>query len=294
MKKILALILALALVFSFAACSKKDEGEKETAAPTGKADALFDNVTEEPTTEVVTNVDAEGNVVTEVITEPPATDPQGNPLPVTEEEIVAYFNTAINAAKSDSKSITSNYMKHAVAGEVTGVPGLVDSLLGGTTSFIDGFMGEDESKANVTWSSAADKNAYFPVEGETWASKLTVDDIKEAQFIESDGQYHIRIKTKADPAKADVAHGSGHNPKAFNVVLPGVVGDNIPGILASAFSIGTVTMEYPSSQIYVVIDPATGHVVSAEYIMYWTIHIPLGDNNVVLPFSTTNDYTINW
>lgn len=294
MKKIIALALVFVLAFSFAACKKDEAPESVTAAPTGKDDALFNQTTAELTTEVITNVDSEGNVVTEVVTEPPATDPQGNPLPVTTEEVVAYFNKAINAAKSDSKSITSNYMKHAVVGEITGVPSMIDTVLGGTTEFVAGYMGEDDSKANVTWTSAADKNAYFPVEGETWASKLTADDVKEAQFVESDGKYLIRIKTKADAAKADVAHGTGHAPKAFNVVLPSIIGDYIPSAVAKLFSIGTVTMEYPSSQITVEIDPATGNVVAAEYIMYWTLRIPLGDDTVVLPFSTTNDYTINW
>ncbi len=296
MKKIIALALVLVLAFSFAACKKEEtEGaEKATAAPTGKADSLFDNVTEEATTEVVTSVDADGNVVTEVVTEAAATDAQGRPLPVTTEEVVAYFNDAINNVKPNSKSITSNYMKHAVVGEVTGVPKAIDTVLGGTTQFVAGYMGEDDSKANVTWTSAADKNAYFPVEGETWASKLTADDVKEAQFVESDGKYLIRIKTKGDSAKSSVSHGSGHAPKAFNVVLPSIIGDYIPGAVAKLFSIGTITMEYPSSQITVEIDPATGNVVQAEYIMYWTLRIPLGDNVVVLPFSTTNDYTINW
>lgn len=296
MKKIIALALVLVLAFSFAAC-KKDEGadaEKATAAPTGKADSLFENNEVEATTEVITNVDKDGNVVTEVVTEAAATDAQGKTLPSTKEEVVAYFNDAINNVKPNSKSITSNYMKHAVVGEVTGVPKAIDKVLGGTTKFVAGYMGEDESKANVTWSSTSDKNAYFPVEGESWASKLTADDVKEAQFVESDGKYLIRIKTKADPAKAEVSHGSGHAPKAFNVVLPSIIGDYIPGAVAKLFSIGTITMEYPSSQITVEIDPATGNVVAAEYIMYWTIRIPLGSDIVVLPFSTTNDYTINW
>lgn len=294
MKKIIALALVFVLAFSFAACKKEEAPEKATSAPTGKADDLFNQTTAELTTEVVTNIDSDGNVVTEVVTEPVATDPQGNPLPVTTEEVVAYFNRVINAAKSDSKSITSNYMKHAVVGEITGVPGMIDTVLGGTTEFVSGYMGEDDSKANVTWTSAADKNAYFPVENETWASKLTADDVKEAQFVESDGKYLIRIKTKDDAAKAEVSHGTGHAPKAFNVVPPSMIGEYIPSAVAKLFSIGTITMEYPSCQVTVEIDPATGNVVAAEYIMYWTLRIPLGDDTVVLPFSTTNDYTINW
>lgn len=109
--------------------------------------------------------------------------------PQTKEEIVAYFNTAINAAKKSSKSITSNYMEHSVAGEITGIPSALDSV---GQKLIKDNMGRDDKKTNVTWTSAADKNANFPVEGETWASKLTAADVKDAALKESNGKYMIR------------------------------------------------------------------------------------------------------
>ena len=178
-----------------------------------------------------------------------------------------------------------------MAGEITGIPKALDSV---GQSLIKDNMGEDESKKNVTWSTAADKNAYFPVEGETYASKLTAADVKDAKIVEKDGKWIIRITTVADPRSEGYSHSNGHAPKAFNVVPPSMIGEYIPSAVAKLFSIGTITMEYPSCQVTVEIDPATGNVVAAEYIMYWTLRIPLGDDTVVLPFSTTNDYTINW
>ena len=215
-------------------------------------------------------------------------------MPESKEEIVAYFNTAINNAKSDSKSIHSNYMTHSVAGEITGVPSVIDSIFSGTDSFINNFMGPDDSKADVTWTSATDKNNFFPVEGETWASKLTAADVKNANIVKKDGMWEITIKTVEDGKSADVKHGTGHAPKAFNVVLPAVVEENIPDTVAKLFSIGSIEMNYPSGTIKVTVDPATGNVTHANYMMYWTINIPLGDTVAVLPFSTESDYNINW
>lgn len=303
-KKILAILLALTVVFAFAACGGKGDNETTTAPVETTADpfaevedttaAAIEDTTAaiEDTTAAVEDTTAAAIEDTTVAGE--TTTEAANAMPEGKAAIVEYFNTAINNVKPKSKSIKSNYMVHAVAGEVTGVPGMIDTVLGGTGNFISGFMGPDDSKANVTWTSAADKNAYFPVEGETWASKLTAADVKDAKITEKDGKWLIRITTVADGVSSNIAHGKGHAPKAFNVVLPAVVDENIPGAVAKLFSIGTTEMNYPSSTINVTIDPATGNVVHANYMMYWTINIHLGDNVVVLPFSTENDYDINW
>ncbi len=208
-----------------------------------------------------------------------------------EIEIVDYFNNVINNAKSNSKSITSNYMKHNVAGEITGVPAALSSI---GQALIKDNMGEDDSKKNVTWISQADKEAFFPVEGETWASKLTAEDVKEATLTEKDGKWIIKIKTKDDPRSDAHKHGEGHAPKAFNVVLPGIVDQYIPAIVKSMFSVGAVATAYPSSTVTITVDPSTGNVINANYLMYWTMYIPMDGTDVVLPFSTESDYTINW
>lgn len=207
-----------------------------------------------------------------------------------EVEIVNYFNNIINNAKLNSKSITSNYMKHAVAGEITGVPSALSSI---AQTLIADNMGEDESKKNVTWTTQADKKAFFPVENETWSSKLTAEDVKEAKLTEKDGKWIITITTKDDPRSESHKHGEGHAPKAFNVVLPGLVKDYIPPVVQSMFGIGTVEIAYPASTVTVTVDPATGDVINANYLLYWTMYIPMNGTDVVLPFSTESDYTIN-
>ncbi|MBR3779768.1 MAG: hypothetical protein IKK63_01030 [Clostridia bacterium] len=303
-KKILAILLALTFVFAFAACGGKGDEETTTTPAETTADpfaevedttAAIEDTTaavEDTTAAVVedTTVAVEDTTVAGETTTA-ATTEAAKAVPQTKAEIVEYYNTAINNAKKNSKSIHSNYMKHAVAGEITGIPSALDSI---GQSLIKDNMGEDDSKKNVTWSTAEDKNAFFPVENETWASKLTADDVKDAKLVEKDGKYIIRITTKDDARSEGHKHGSGHAPKAFNVVLPGIIDGYIPGIVKSMFSVGTVATAYPASTVQVTVDAATGNVVSANYMMYWTLFIPLGDTDVVLPFSTENDYTINW
>ncbi len=300
-KKIIAILLALTFVFAFAACGGKDDGETTTTAPVETTADPFAEVdpTEAPVADDTTAAVVEDTTApVEDTTAADATDVSdettteaANAMPQGTAAIVEYYNTAINNAKKNSKSIHSNYMKHAVAGEITGIPSALDSI---GQSLIKDNMGEDDSKKNVTWTSAEDKNAYFPVEGETYASKLTAADVKDAKIVEKDGKWIIRITTKDDPRSEGYSHSNGHAPKAFNAVLPGIIDGYIPGIAKSLFSVGTVATAYPASTVQVTVDPATGNVVSANYMLYWTLYIPLSGTDVVLPFSTENDYTINW
>lgn len=300
-KKIIAILLALTFVFAFAACGGKDGGETTTTAPvetTADPFAEVDDTTAPAADDTTAAVVDDTTAPVEDTTVADATDVSGettteaaNAMPEGKEAIVAYYNTAVNNAKKNSKSIHSNYMKHAVAGEITGIPSALDSV---GQSLIKDNMGEDDSKKNVTWTSAEDKNAFFPVEGETYASKLTAADVKDAKIVEKDGKWIIRITTKDDPRSEGYSHSNGHAPKAFNAVLPGIIDGYIPGIAKSLFSVGTVATGYPASTVQVTVDPATGNVLSANYMLYWTLYIPLSGTDVVLPFSTENDYTINW
>ena len=300
-KKIIAILLALTFVFAFAACGGKTDDETTTTAPVettadpfAEVDATTAAIEDttaaiEDTTAAVEDTTVAVDDTTAAATE--ATTEAANAMPQGTAAIVEYYNTAINNAKKNSKSIHSNYMKHAVAGEITGIPSALDSI---GQSLIKDNMGEDDSKKNVTWTSAEDKNAFFPVEGETYASKLTAADVKDAKIVEKDGKWIIRITTKEDPRSEGYSHSNGHAPKAFNAVLPGIIDGYIPGIVKSMFSVGTVATGYPSSTVQVTVDPATGNVLSANYMLYWTLYIPLSGTDVVLPFSTENDYVINW
>ena len=322
MKKILAVLLALAMLLGFAACGGNNEDATTTTEATTEdifAEVDDTTVADEATTaadEATTIADEATTVADEATTvagetttaaaeeattaagettkaaaTTAATTKAANAMPEGKDAIVAYYNTAINNAKKSSKSIHSNYMKHAVAGEITGIPKALDSI---GQSLIKDNMGEDESKKNVTWTTAEDKNAFFPVEGESYASKLTAADVKNATISEKNGKWEIKITTIADPRSEGYSHSVGHAPKAFNAVLPGIIDGYIPGIAKSLFSVGTVATAYPSSTVVVTVDPASGKVTHANYMLYWTLYIPLSGTDVVLPFSTENDYTINW
>lgn len=247
------------------------ETEKATQAPVTKPQ-------EQVATEAVTTAATKPSVVTKPAAETSAVKTEHkDELPQTKEEIVAYFNTSINNAKANSKSITSNYKTNSVIGAINGPAGTINLVVSIAEGVIKSLGGE-KSQVNVTWSSAADKNANFPVAGETWASKLTASDVKSARIVENNGKIIITITTVAD-SKSDNPVPN-HASKVFNVVSPDKI--SIPENC------------YPSGTIELTVDAATGNAIHANYTMYWTFFIYLNEHEHVIPFVSESDYTINW
>ena len=209
--------------------------------------------------------------------------------PETKAEIVEYFNKSVNAVKTNAKTVNQKHVTNYLAGATTissGISGIYNML--GGDDWLDGML-KDNSQGEASYE-GADITAKFPVEGQTWSSKLTEADVSSATCTESNGVYTIEIKTIADEKSADVKIGEGHAPKAFNVILPGVVNDNIPGVAKGM--VGTATMAYPESTAVITVDAKTGNVLTAEYDLKWTINFD--EMGIVLPFGTKALYEIAW
>lgn len=262
----------------------------------------------------VTNVSGEvvTEVVTEIVTQKPTTTQSPKPMttqppkqetttkkpastsakkPATKSEIVNYFNTAVNGVKSGAKSIEQKYVTNYLGGAAvigSSMEGIY-KMLGGDAWLDD--MLQDNSRGAATYS-GSDIKAKFPVENQSWASKLTVDDVESASFTESNGIYTITIKTKADAKSTSVSYGSGHNPKVFSLPLPEVINANIPGIAKDV--VGGASMNYPSGTIVIQVNASTGKVITASYDAHWTINFDKAGVGVVLPLATKSAYNINW
>ena len=301
-KKILAIVLALSFVFAFAACGGNEdevtttapvtEEEIVTDAPVDATEAATDapvDATEAASAEATEAAsDAASEAASEAVSAEETTAAAA--MPQTKEEIVAAFNTAVNAVKTNGKSVKRSYSKISLNGTPV-LPGVVDGILkmlGGAENFLNDQLSKN-SKGAETYT-GAQITAVYPVEGESYASKLTAADVKEATIKEKDGKWVITIKTVDDSKSDSIKHGQGHAPKAFNVVLPGVVNDNIPGIATGI--VGTATMNYPSSTCTVTVDPATGRALVADYYLNWTINFDKA--GVVIPFTTNDYFTITY
>lgn len=136
-KKLIAIVMALALVLSFAACGGK--GDDTTTAPettTDPFDAFGEETTAAPA-EDSSATDASAPVADDTTAAPAdattaaagdTTTAAAAKAPQTKEEIVAYFNTAINGVKKGAKSVTHHYSKISLNG-ATKLPSWANSVL---------------------------------------------------------------------------------------------------------------------------------------------------------------------
>ncbi len=208
-------------------------------------------------------------------------------------DILAYFNTAINKVKPNAKQITLSSEVNRTAGGISGnLPGSLTSL---ADSLIADNMGPkdlsslDPGMVNAT--TTEQKNAMFPVENESWSSKLTADDISSATYTEADGKYTITILVKEDEPSTDTAHGTGHNGKVFSVIMPSIVTDNA-GPAASL--IKDVKTGHKDGKIVVTVDKETGNVETATYDFVWTLSLKALGMEVSIPFGLEKNFTITW
>lgn len=305
-KKIIALVLALCFVFAFAAC-KKDKDNSDTTAAEANTSANGETIANDESSEAESvsgdesteaQTDASGNTVAPEETKKGTQgsgSQGGNTVTPAKTlsgtaEIVSYFNTAINNVKPHSKSITSKYLKNSQAGkaDLGGLPNSVQSL---ANKLIASNMGEDDSKKNVTYTSAADKNKNFPVEGQSWSSKLTAANVSSATATPKNGGYVITINVKPDAATDKVTVGGGNTPKAFSVVTPDQIYANAG---AAKSMIGDVKIGFRNGKIVATVD-ANGHVTDAKYYFEWNLSlVAVKSISVSIWFGIEQEFAIKW
>lgn len=207
-----------------------------------------------------------------------------------QEEILSYFNDAINKVKAGNCTVTLTKETNSEAGGISG--NLPSSLTGLADSLIAANMGDKDVSAIAPASTADAKNALFPVENESWSSKLTAADISGATVAVADGIYTITINVLEDEPSEDTAHGEGHMGKAFSVVMPSIVTDNAG---AASSVISDVKTGHKDGKIVVTVDAATGNVLTANYHFVWTLSLTaLGLVEVSIPFGLDKEFSIAW
>ena len=208
--------------------------------------------------------------------------------PNTTAEIVEYFNKASNNVKTKAKSVTKVKEENYQAQDIN--LGALGMLQGAISGLINDNMGVNEEQSGRTGTSVADKNAIYPVENESWASKLTVDDVKEATCTEQNGVYTITITVKNDELAQEYSHGTGHHGKAFNIVMPQTIKDNA-GPASSLLS--SLKVGYQDGKIIATVDAATGNIISAKYDFIWLLNIDMF-GGITAYFGIRTDYSVKW
>ncbi len=286
MKRVIALILAGMLVFSLAACGG-DETAETTTAPATESDAIVTeapeaDVTEAPAvdatdapeadaTEAVSG--AEESTVAEETTLPAA--------PATAEEIVAYYNNAVNKAYAarvgfSKERYTDNEALNA---------GFLLKTFGDLVYSFMGIGAENKYTMEVTKGQWEDDVPHHYLRKST----LSTNDITNATCTENNGKYTIKFAVKPGTSKASKNESWTKAPIDKCGICVGDLDKSYfdhktaPVIYAAVGQVvsGAVIEEsYDNATIVAVIDAATGNLVSitVEYDMSVIIDTAGGGN----------------
>lgn len=276
MKKILAMLLALSLVFALAACGG-NTAEDTTAAPdTTVAD------TEAPAadTTAVAPTEAATEAATEATTEA-ATEAatEANAIPQTTEEIVAYYNAAV--IKTNDAGAPKGQSTMKLLGDITG-DGALGAILKVAMPIIESTLEKSSSSTD-----------YIPGKGALKASDVTSASAKE----DGKGNIIIELKTKeqTDGPQAD-ADTAG--PVARAVGTLGNINNAIEALGAELYSgADTIKLTYNDCYIKATVNQESGKITTGTW--HYKVNIHIGDASIKLglKFNAKNlkgviDYTV--
>lgn len=264
MKKILAIILALALVVGGAivltSCNGNDEPETTTAAPVETTDAPVEESTDAPVEEstdapVEESTEAPVEGESETVSEEASTEEVS--VPATTDEILAVYNDAINGAISAK----AGYNKKRVTA--------IQSLEGGALMKIG--LVQDAVSDFLGVGTKDYPNAKGKAEFMSKAS-LSASDVTSATCKEADGKYTITINLKDGASNSSASGNSDSSPLLKSGLYVGKGdkseydyknADNIYVALngLDEASVEAVKLNATKGKIVAEIDAATGNIV---------------------------------
>ena len=273
MKKILAIILALAMLFSFAACGGNEEPETTTAP--------VEESTEAPVTDAPVANDPSA-------VDPSAVDPSApasgaiTVAPTTSEEILALYNKTIN----DAYAAKVGFNKERYTDNESLNAGFLLKTFGDLVYSFMGIGAENKYTMDVTkgqWESDVPHHYLRK-------STLTQADLtKDATITEANGKYTIVLNVKNGTSKASKSESwtkapidkcgicVGDADKSYfdhktAPVIYSAVGQVVKGAVISE--------SYNNAVVKAVIDGATGHLVSlsVEFDISVVIDVAGGGN----------------
>ncbi len=272
MKRVIALILAGMLVFSLAACGGNETAETTTTVPETEAEEVIeteapviDDVTEAPVADDVTEAPvADATEAVSGTEETTAAEETTLPAaPATKEEIVTYYNTAVNKAYNakvgfnkerytDNEALNAGFLLKTFGDLIYSFMGI-----GAENKYtMDVTKGQWESDVphhylrKSTLSAADVTNATCTADGNLYTIKMGVKDgTSKASKSES--------WTKAPIDKCGICVGDADKSYFDHKTAP-VIFSAIGEVLSSA----VIEESYSNARIVAVIDAATGNLVS--------------------------------
>ncbi len=248
MKKLLALLMALALVFSLAACGGKEE--PETTAPE-VTDAVEDVVIED---EATTLADVEA--VTEETTVEETTVEETTAAEMTAEDFAEFFNAETAKIAKSGKYAANRECKYTKNIDVGGATGILNGIISAIDSnasldtVVGDFLGIGTKKANVP---AEEFDDDYKVK----AASLKASDL--GSFKASEGVYTFTLANATDPKKTEATPFSRFTNDfiTHEEVVEGIAG------FTTAIKVDSTTVNYTAIKAEVTVEE--GKITNIEY-----------------------------
>ena len=259
---ILSIILVFALVFSLAACGKKDN---DTTTTNGETTTVEDITVQDDTTifDETTIIDDETTQPIDETTGPsgetaaPTASPSS--VPTTPAEIVAYYNAAANKAKKNKPAYTLTTTN--VIGDITSPNSLVEGL---AKQIVPLFPTDPLPTVSVK----KGDGSTLPVKGQNYGGKVEVSSLKSSNgaiLVDKGSYYEITLNFKDEKLNTlptdvtKIRHG-----QAFNMLTQKLVDDELDKFKALV-TLPKFAPTYHDCYVKCKIEKSTGNMLSATY-----------------------------
>lgn len=279
MKKLIAILLAAAMLFAFAACGGKneepttpettvdlfgDDATDETAAP------VADEVTEAPVADDTTAAPADDTTAapvdgsTEAASEATTAPADSKGLNSTDiAEVVAYYNAAV--IKTNKEGAPKGHSTMKLKGDITG-----DGAIGAILSVLSPAAEKALAKNSV-------ETDYIPGKG-----LLKPEDVTRAQAVSKNGVTTVTIALKSQTDGSDADSKAG--PVGRGIGTLGSI-DSALKELGAELTSGreTVKLTYDDAYIKCTINENTGKITGGTW--HYVVNIFVGDAKAKLGIS---------
>lgn len=299
MKRIIALVMVLAMVFAFAACKSKGDEKDISDASTNAAGEIIDN---QDDSAVDLPADASTEPASGDASTEPATTPDGKPAATDAQQGANTDSDKTPASTSKTvDQIVADYVKArkatnpAPAGQQTMVLGNGGKITG--EGGVGGLLKVASPIINTVLKNNSTDTDYVPASSH---NDLKGSDVKSAKAVVSaDGKYTdyiIYVKDQVDGPNGD-SHNGG--PVARGIGTLGSI-DEALNQLNAEFKSGkeNVKLTYTNAYIKARVDNSTGKIINGTY--HYLVKINISEAELKISIATANvknlygevDYTV--
>lgn len=276
MKKLLAALLALSLVFALAACGSNTTDDT-TVAPDTTVEAVEDSSVDATEAPAVDATDAT-EAASEDASAAEDTTAAENAIPQTKEEIVAYYNAAVIKTNEAGAPAGQSTMK--LIGDITG-DGALGAILKVAMPIIESTLEKSSSSTD-----------YIPGKG-----ALKPEDVTSATAT-ADGKGNIVIDLKMKDQTDGPRVESTEGPVGRAIGTLGNIDTAIEALGATLYSgADTIKLTYNDCYVKATVNQASGKITKGTW--HYKVNIFVGDAEIKLglKFNAKNlkgliDYTV--